>query len=279
MESWIPYLLTVTPGLVLIGIIAALLPRQAHGVRILVLVLGFVFARDAMTTHGLWEMGVVGREAGGGPDAVPGTAVPPVPWLRFTDDPVALLVLAVASLALAAGIVLACRDLRWTVLWSGPRWWLSVLAGLAGAAVIVAPFLWLYGTLGTWFPALAGGAGVVPLDERGGAVAGGVLVALAVFALCGNLVEEVLFRGFLQAHLEDATPGRTGRWRAALLSGLVFAAAHLALAYLLTDLGWPVVAFTLLEGLVCAVVAMRQGVLGATVAHGGAIFVLASGLV
>lgn len=277
MEPWMSYLLTVTPGILLVALVVALLPRQAHGVRILTLVLGFIFARDAMTTHGLWEFGVVGGSGGSGPGA-PGSAMPLL-WLRFTDDPLALLVLAVASLALAAGVVLACRDQRWMVLWTGRRWWTSVLAGLVGMAVIVLPFLWLYGTLGLWFPALATGAPVIPVESRGGTVAAGLLVVVAVFALCGNLLEEVLFRGFLQSHLEDESPGRTGRWRAALLSGLLFAAGHLFLAYTVTDVGWPLVAFTLFEGLVCALVAMRFGVLGSTVAHGGAIFVLASGLI
>jgi uncharacterized protein len=275
MEPWMSYLLTVTPGIILVALIVMLLPRQTHGVRILMLILGFIFARDAMTSHGLWEFGIVESSS-----ASERTAFEvPLLWLRFTDDPIALLVLAIASLALAAGVVLACREQRWTVLWSGRRWWTSVLAGLLGLVVIVLPFLWLYGTLGVWFPSLATGAPVIPVEDRGGTVAGGVLIVLAVFAVCGNLLEEVLFRGFLQSHLEDESYGRTGRWRAALLSGLAFAAGHLFLAYNVTDIGWPLVAFTLFEGLVCAVVALRHGVLGSTVAHGGAIFVLSSGLV
>lgn len=305
LAPWMAYLLTVLPGILLVGVVVALLPRQAHGVRILMLILGFIFARDAMTSHGLWEFGMVGSDGSGGGgsggrnggghggesagtasgnSAADGTGGLPTLWLRFTDDPLALLVMAVASLALVAAILWACRDLRWTVLWTGRRWWASVLVGLLGAALIVLPFLFLYGTLGEWIPALHSVAPalttpVVPVDNRGGAVAGGVLVVLALFALCGNLAEEVLFRGFLQAHLEDQLPGRTGRWRAALLSALIFAAGHLFLAYNLTGLGWPILAFTALEGLVCAVIALRHGVLGATVAHAGAIFLLASGLV
>lgn len=278
LAPWMDYLLTVLPGVLLVGVVVALLPRDAHGVRILMLILGFIFARDAMTAHGLWEFGTVGGGTSGGGMG------DHLLWLRFTDDPIALLVMAAASLGLVAAVLWACRDLRWAVLWSGRRWWASVLVGLLGAALIVLPFLVLYGTLGTWFPALqtttpALATPAVDLADRGGAVAGGVLVVLAVFALCGNLAEEVLFRGFLQAHLEDLLPGRSGRWRAALLSALVFAAGHLFLAYNLTGLGWPILAFTAFEGLVRAVIALRHGVLGATVAHGVAIFVLASGLV
>ncbi|MEO9247650.1 CPBP family intramembrane glutamic endopeptidase [Citricoccus nitrophenolicus] len=300
LAPWMAFLLTVLPAVVLVGIVVALLPRQAHGVRIMMLILGFIVARDAMTAQGLWEFGVVGGGADGTVGGTVGGAAGgtagrgdsggggsssgvPTLWLRFTDDPVALLVLAVASLALVGAILVACRDLRWTVLWTGRRWWTSVLVGLLGGALIVLPFLFLYGTIGQWIPALQSVAPAltvpsVPVDQRGGAVAGGVLVVLAVFALCGNQVEEVLFRGFLQAHLEDQLPGRMGRWRAALLSALTFAAGHLVLAFLLTDLGWPILAFTFLEGLVCAVIALRHGVLGATVAHAGAIFMLASGL-
>ncbi|MGM7671291.1 CPBP family glutamic-type intramembrane protease [Microbacterium sp. A93] len=305
LAPWMAYLLTVLPGVVLVGVVVALLPRESHGVRIMMLILGFIFARDAMTTHGLWEFGRVGgtgasADASAGPmagtgsglgsgadpgtSAMGGTGELPTLWLRFTDDPLALLVMAVASLVLVAAILWACRDLRWTVLWTGRRWWASVLVGVLGGGLIVLPFLYLYGTLGQWIPALHSVAPaltmpVVPVEHRGGAVAGGVLVVLVLFALCGNLVEEVLFRGFLQAHLEDQLPGRTGRWRAALLSALLFAAGHLFLAYNLTGLGWPIIAFTALEGLVCAVIALRHGVLGATVAHAGAIFVLASGLI
>lgn len=279
LEPWVAYLLTVLPGVLLVGIIVALLPRQAHGVRILMLVLGFIFVRDAMSPHGLWTFGVVAQSSA---STAADAFEPPVLWLRFTDDPVALLVMALASLALAAAIVFACRDLRWIVLWTGRRWWISALVGLVGVVVITLPFLYLHGTLVEWFPLLEEtpfARPVIPVEQRGGAVAAGVVVLLAVFALCGNLVEEVLFRGFLQAHLEDHLPGRSGRWRAALLSALIFAAGHLFLAYNLTGLGWPLLAFTLFEGLVCAVIAMRHGVLGATVAHGGAIFLLTSGLV
>ena len=63
--------------------------------------------------------------------------------------------------------------------------------------------------------------------------------------------------------------------RAALISGVAFAACHAFLALSVTQLGWPVLLFTLLEGLACALVRMRYGVLPAALAHGTAILLIA----
>lgn len=273
------YLAALTPPLLLVAVLVTALPRRAHGLRIMTLILGFILARDGMTRYGLWEFGTVERSGGHGV-----LSELPVLWLRFTDDPVALLVMAAASLALAAGVLLACRDRLRTVMWVGPNWFVSVALGLVGAAVVVAPFVVLYGPLGEWFSpvndalrSLTGAS--VSVADRGGTVALALLPVLLLFALCGNLVEEVLFRGFLQSHVEDELTGRGARWRAVVVSALAFGAAHLFLAFTVTGLGWPIVLFTLWEGLVCAVIALRHGVLGATVTHGIAILLLASGLV
>lgn len=101
-----------------------------------------------------------------------------------------------------------------------------------------------------------------------------LLPAIAVLAFAGNLLEEVLFRGALQGHLEPVT----SPVRAAVLSGLLFAGGHVFLASTVTDLWWPVLAFTAYEGLVCAFLRRRRGVIAATFADGGAIFLLASGV-
>ncbi len=82
----------------------------------------------------------------------------------------------------------------------------------------------------------------------------------------------MLFRGLLQGYLE-----RSGPVRAALLSAVMFAACHAYLASTVTDLGWPLLAFTLYEGLICAFLRLRYGVLPAALAHGLAIFLLAAG--
>lgn len=253
------YLTDVAPALLFVVAALALVPRRMIAARVLVAVLGFVLLRDAMTGHGLWRLGTVGERS--------------TLWMRLTADPILLVSLSVLSLAAVGGLVAAFRHRSRGMRWTADRAWLSVPVGLLGAAVIVLPLAVLYGSV----PALSSALGLaeVPLDARGGAVAAGVLIPLLVFALCGNLLEEVLFRGLLQSELEHHTTVA----RSALASAVVFAACHAFLASTVTDLGWPLLAFVLFEGLVCAAIAIRHGILGATVAHGGAVFLLASGLV
>lgn len=57
-------------------------------------------------------------------------------------------------------------------------------------------------------------------------------------------------------HLEHLTSAL----RAALISAIAFAACHSFLALSVTEVGWPILLFTLVEGLVCAFVRMRYGV-------------------
>ena len=94
------------------------------------------------------------------------------------------------------------------------------------------------------------------------------------FCLAGNLFEEVLFRGLLQTRLAQAM----SPVRAALLSGLLFAACHSFLASTVTDLGWPLLVFTAWEGLICAFLRLRHGLTPAVLTHGLAIAALATAL-
>ena len=71
---------------------------------------------------------------------------------------------------------------------------------------------------------------------------------LQVFALCGNLLEEVLFRSMFQEHMHKFVKPL----HAIVLSGLLFAVGHTFLAITVTDLGFLVLLFTLVEGLMCA---------------------------
>ena len=68
-------------------------------------------------------------------------------------------------------------------------------------------------------------------------------------------------------------------WRAALVSGLLFGLCHAFLATTVTQVGAPIVVFTVIEGVVAGLVYCRAGLLGASLAHGLAIFALAAGWV
>ncbi|WP_222131158.1 CPBP family intramembrane glutamic endopeptidase [Pseudonocardia sp. C8] len=242
----IDYPLRLAPGAVVLGVTFVVLGRSSPLLRIVVLLLGFVLLRDAMTPLGLWTLGTT-----------PGGA----PWLRFAPDPIVLTGLGASGVLLALAVAYGPRDLRGLVVWGGlgPR---ALVSALGAAAVVLVPVVALLWT--------------VPVQLRGGEVATVLLPALAVLAFGGNLMEEVLFRGLLQGYLSG--PLGHGPVRTVLLSGLLFAAGHVFLASTVTGLGWPVLAFTLAEGLACAWVRQRHGVLAATVTHGSVILVLASGL-
>lgn len=242
----IEYPLRLLPGLTVLAAAFVALGRSAPLLRIVVLVLGFVLLRDAMTPLGLWSLG---------------TAPNGVLWVRFAPEPVVLVGLGAFGVLLSLAIAYGPADLRGLVVWGGlgPR---ALRDALGAAAVVLVPLVVLLRT--------------VPVDQRGGAVAVALLPALAVVAFGGNLLEEVLFRGLLQGYL--AGPLGYDAVRTVLLSGLLFASGHVFLASTVTDLGWPVLAFTLAEGLACAWVRLRHGVLAATVTHGTVILVLASGI-
>ena len=93
-------------------------------------------------------------------------------------------------------------------------------------------------------------------------------------SLVGNFLEELIFRGFLQGYFEK----HMSTMRAALISGGMFAAAHIYLASTVTDLGWPLLVFVLVEGLACALIYRKFGLISSALTHGTAIFILAGGL-
>lgn len=245
MESLWDYSLRVSPGLLLIALTYLLLPYKAVAFRLFLLVFGFILIRDVMTPLGFWKFGVSSNTV----------------WLRFVEDGGLLWTLGLVSLAFAAGIILFNSRFNTYLVWTGPNKWLAVAVGLAGAAIVIAPLALMYSS--------------IPIDQRGGIVPTSLLLPLFCMALFGNLMEEVLFRGYLQGYLEKIT----GAWRAAFLSGLLFATGHIFLAATVTDLGFAILLFTLYEGLVCAIVRMKHGIIASTLTHGVTIFVLASGLI
>jgi membrane protease YdiL (CAAX protease family) len=235
------YFLRIAPGVTVFAVLFAALPKKNVSLRIACLILVFLLFRDAMTPAGLWRLGRDGS-------------------LSFHDDPFALVVLGSLSLGL---VVLVQRTepglAELMVWWRGDRG-PGVVAGIAGACAIAAPvLLYTHHTLKDSYPA--------PMS-------GSSLLGFLYLALAGNLLEEALFRGWLQGLLER----ETSRPRAIAGSALAFAAGHAFLATTVTDLGIPLLAFTLYEGTVAAGLRSRWGVVSSTLAHGGAIFLLASHL-
>lgn len=235
----------VFPGLLVIAVTYAFVPRKADAAKVFLLVSGFLLVRDAMTPAGFWQIGVT----------------PATVWLRFADSGLLLFILGNLSLFSTLFILFINRKgLNSHIRWFGEKPVRSAAAGIFGALLVAGPFL-----LSCWF---------VPIGERGGPFPGQLLPALLFFALAGNSLEEVLFRGYVQGMFER----KAGPWRAAILSGFLFAAGHVFLSATVTDLGPFVLVFTLHEGLVCAIVRMRHGVAASTLTHGLAVFLLAAGL-
>lgn len=238
MEQLVPYFLSITPAFVVFVLLLVILPRELTVLRITVHLVFFVLARDAMTPQGLWQVG-----AGS---------------LRLTGSETALGVMGLLSLSLVGATYAWEARSRAYVRWFGARRWYSLAYGAGGAALIA--------TVAAGFKA-ASQAPSLPAPAQA------LLPTILLFALAGNAYEEFLFRGLLQGYLQRHLTAV----RAALASGLLFCLCHAFLAVTVTQVGTPILVFTLLEGVVAGLVCVRAGVLGATLAHGGAVFILASG--
>lgn len=227
------YSARMAPGFVLFALCLALLPLRAVGIRIALYIALFILIRDAMTPSGLWSFS--GLRIG------------------FYPDGVVLAALGLSSLAGVGFLYAVERDMRAFLVWRKGSIGAGALVGIGAGAAIG------FGAL-----SLSGFSPFLP-DFAPGFVAGLVLLAYG-----GNLLEEVLFRGYLQGRLEVyVTPVR-----AALLSGLVFAACHSYLAITVTDGGWPILAFTAVEGIACGFVRLRYGIWAAALTHGTAILLI-----
>ena len=243
LETFTNYFARVAPGLVLTAAVLAL-TRRSPRLRIVIYLAMFVLLRDAMTPLGLWSFG---REA--------------FFWIRLSNDPAFLVAFGLASLPIVLGLYFLDRQNRSLVRWMRGDVTLGVVSGLFAALVVVAPCLAIYRH--------------TPIDARGGAVPAGNIPALLAFTLLGNLVEELLFRGYVYGWLSEQMPPI----RAGLASGVIFAFCHVFLAITVTDVGYSLLVFTLWEGMIAGMVGAKWGVLPSTLTHGGAIFLLSSGLI
>ncbi|WP_017906918.1 CPBP family intramembrane glutamic endopeptidase [Pseudomonas asplenii] len=231
----IHYGLYLIPGLLLCALWFGLVPRTQPALRIAILLLTFVLLRDAMTPLGLWSLSGDLQ-------------------IAFIANPFVLAMLGGLSLGLVVLLAWLAPELwQWLVMFRGNRL-AGLLVGFVAGCLIGLP-LRLY--QGIEPAALVGYWGWLP--------------GMLVLAYGANALEEVLFRGFLQGYLEQ----RMSLLRAALISAVAFCACHSFLALTVTQLGWPVLLFTLLEGLACALVRMRHGVLASTATHGTAILLIA----
>ena len=118
LTSLAQYLLAITPAFLVCAALLLAVPRMVPLLRVLVHIVFFVLARDAMTAHGYWQV------AAGG--------------LRFTAPPLVLLALGAMSLGLVASTCWLESEGRRQIRWLGMRPALSVLLGVAGACVLVA---------------------------------------------------------------------------------------------------------------------------------------------
>jgi membrane protease YdiL (CAAX protease family) len=232
------YLLSIAPAFLVFAALLAIVPQAFSLLRIILSILFFVLARDAMTPQGFWLL-------------APGA-------LRFTAPPAVLLTLGAMSLGLVGSTFWVERASRGNVKWTGPKLYSSALLGLGGALLIslVAASLKRAFDL----PSL-------PAPDSGS------LLTILAFALAGNAYEEFLFRGLLQGEIAK----QIAPIKAALISGLIFCFCHSFLATTVTHIGAPILVFTLIEGIVAGLVCIRGGVFGSTLTHGGAIFILSSG--
>jgi membrane protease YdiL (CAAX protease family) len=236
------YLARVMPGLVL-GVMMLIIARREPKLRIVCYVALFILLRDAMTPLGLWSFGDQGFF-----------------WIRLYDNPFFLIFFGITCLALVLALYFFDQENRSLIQWLRGPWQRGLLWGALGALVVVAPFVVVYR--------------YVPVSTRGGVVAPGIMSAMLVFALLGNLLEETLFRGYVYGQLSR----NIAPLSAALASGVIFSFCHIYLATTVTNVGYPLLVFTLWEGVIAGVVGSKCGVLSSSLTHGGAIFLLSSGL-
>ncbi len=238
----VAYLLRVWPGL-LLGAAMLLLARDRPRLRIVLYVALFILLRDAMTPLGLWSFGAAGFF-----------------WIRLHSNPWFLALFGVASLGFTLSLYHFDAANRPLLPLERRSSWQGLVLGIGGALLVVAPLALIY-------------AGT-PVAARGGGVPRAHLPTILVFTLLGNLWEEALFRGYVYGLLaRDHSPMQAG-----VASGVVFAFCHIFLAITVSDVGYPLLAFALWEGVIAGLVGAKHGVLPATLTHGGAIFLLTSGL-
>lgn len=246
MESLLQYFITITPGIVMAGVLFWFFRNGNKLIHTILFIAIFIFTRDAMTPFGLWQIGGDGFL-----------------WIRFMADPLVLTVLALSSLGFVILMQFISPKLAEGIEWFTDSKVKGSLLGVAGAIVVVLPLVMYH-------------SAAVPLAERGGAVDSYLLPFVLMIALLGNLFEEVLFRGYTYDYL--TSDEKMSPLKAAVLSGLLFSFGHIFLAFNVSTVGLPILIFAFWEGSIAGIVRSKFGVIPATLTHGLAIFIITSGL-
>jgi hypothetical protein len=241
------YLIRILPGIVLFIAVIIFVPKSMKLLRIIIYIFFFILMRDAMTPTGLWKFGKEGFF-----------------WIRFVDDSLILIIFALGSLAFILSIIfLIDKELHRYISWIKGRWLISIPMGIAGAFLAYLPLVFFHMN--------------TPIESRGGIVAPSLYLPIFLIAFFANFMEETLFRGFFQGYL-DRDEGLPA-WRSILLSGIMFPFCHIFLALTVTDIGMNLLIFALYEGIICAILNHKYGLIAATLTHGGAIFLLSTGII
>lgn len=232
------YFLSIAPAFLLWLVLLIALPKQFAIPRVMLHILFFIHARDAMTANGFWQI-------------TSGS-------VRFTAPVSVLLTLAAVSAILFIAVRRIETEAGKGMCWFGKNAWRSMFVGIAGAALVTS----VAATLKNYFVLISMPAPAV-----------NDLFVLLGFALVANAYEELLFRGLLQNTLSKTISPT----RAAFISGFFFCFCHANLAMQVGHASLSILLFTLIEGLAAAFVYNRAGLLGATLTHGLAVFALAAG--
>lgn len=188
-SNLLDYVNRTAPAVGLIALIFVL-ARPNRQVRVLLYTLTFILLRDALTPSSLWSLGIAGG----------------VPWIRFYPSHLFLIGMGVSSLLFTVLLVVGDRENSQDVVFlrkgDSLRGWIASVVGLV---VVLTPILIASHRIG--------------IEERGGAVDPNLLGSILVFALSGNLLEELLFRGYVYNLLKR----RDADLKAGVMSGFIFA--------------------------------------------------------
>ena len=240
-EELIGYIVRIAPASLSLLVFLLAVPKKLKLLRIFAFILLFILFRDALTPEGLWTI-TSSLE------------------LRFISQPLTLWLLAFASVGVVVISHFTIASLRDSKMWVKKAPGAAVFAGFVGG-ILIAVLPYAFGVM----------TSRVSLPRPQGL---GLIGSIAALAFLGNLLEEVLFRGHLQNYfIESGVQPR----RTVFLSGAMFALCHSFLAFTVTPVGWPILLFTFYEGLLCAFLRYKNGLLSSVLAHGTGLFLILTG--